>query len=691
MTRRHAWLLVACLAVAVALRVAAAQLAAAPPTRDELEYHRLALGLLEGDGYALEPGRPITHRPPLYPAFLAGVYAAAGPSPEAARHVQAVMHGGTTLLVAALGRVLFTAPVGLAAAALFAVHPALETVATLHRESLLVPLLTGCVLALVLAIRSGRLGWWALGGALAGLLALTNQVYLAFMPALVTLGLADRRVRARWRGLAVAAALVAALWLPWQAWTLAAGGGPEEQEFRYHALVFGHFPVLSGSFWWPVADMTALEGQRERARAYLAERAGAEAALPMTGRMTRARHELRERIGAQPLAWLGFVVNRGVLVAASPPPGSSWLRAAHPVLGAGAFALNAVFVALAAAVLIVARRRDAGAGPVLAAIVTVVGAHALLHGIRRYGYPLQPLWLVLGVGGCSMLAVAARPLLARVWYAVFTERPAGVGGRLAVGLVTAAYRRHIEESLFTGRGPTGLLADAVRAELCRRAYAAEAATRAALWRGAAGKAWHDLAHTRLADPEERAREFETVRGPLVAALEDMANAGRVTTVCEIGTGNGLFLEHLATRLGAVKRLVGLDLSEAQIRDNRARPADVRLEFVVADAAEWVDRHAEPHTGFVACETLEFLREDEMLRLLAHIRAHVPGGAVAVLAGSSLEQGTGAASVPRAATAFHHDYATLLRRAGFTVTRLHVARDRPYDRVTVVGVAAETAA
>lgn len=690
MTRR-AWLLAACLVAALALRVAAAQLSSAPLARDEIEYHRLALGLLEGSGYALEPDRPITHRPPLYPAFLAGVYAVAGPSPEAARHVQAVVHAGTTLLVAALGRVLFTPAVGLAAAALFAVHPALETVATLHRESLMVPLLTGCVLALVLGIRSGRLGWWALGGALAGLLALTNQVYFAFMPALVTLGLADRRVRARWRGLAVAAALALALWLPWQAWMLAAGAGPEEQQFRYHALVFGHFPVLSGSFWWPIADMTALEAQRAQARAYLAERDGAEAGVPMTERLARARREVRERIAEQPVAWVGFVVNRAVLVAASPPPGSSRLRAAHPALGAAAFAVNAAFVALAAAALLVARRRDAAAGPVLAAIVAVVGAHALLHGIRRYGYPLQPLWLVLGAGGCSLLAADARMRLARVWYAVFSERPAGVLGRLAVGLVPAAYRRRIEETLFTGRGPSGLLADAVRAELCRRAYAAQAPARAALWRGRAGKAWHDLAQARLADPAARAQEFETVRGPLVAALEDMVDAGRVSTVCELGTGNGLFLEHLATRLGAVKRLVGLDLNEAQIRDNRARPVDVRLEFVVADAAEWVDRHAEPHTVFVACETLEFLTEDEMLTLFARIRARVPGGAVAVLAGSSLQQETGAASTPRAATAFHHDYAALLRRAGFAVARLHVERDRPYDRVTVVGVAAETGA
>jgi hypothetical protein len=52
---------------------------------DERHYVRLATNLLEGHGFAWSPGEPTSIRPPLYPAFVAGIWNITGPG-----HLQAV-------------------------------------------------------------------------------------------------------------------------------------------------------------------------------------------------------------------------------------------------------------------------------------------------------------------------------------------------------------------------------------------------------------------------------------------------------------------------------------------------------------------------------------------------------------------------------------------------------------------------
>jgi len=69
---------------------------------DARGYHQIARNLLDGHGFSLQAGppyRPDSVRTPLYPAFVALVYAAAGPHPEAVVPVQAALDGLTALLV----------------------------------------------------------------------------------------------------------------------------------------------------------------------------------------------------------------------------------------------------------------------------------------------------------------------------------------------------------------------------------------------------------------------------------------------------------------------------------------------------------------------------------------------------------------------------------------------------------------
>lgn len=120
------WLL-ALLAVGLLARLAALACTSDLGIRivDEAHYHTLATSLVEGRGFAFENG-PTSIRPPLYPAFVAAVWAVTGTrSLQAVRAVQIGLALMTTLLVFGLGRDLFGQQAGLAAATLACFYPSL--------------------------------------------------------------------------------------------------------------------------------------------------------------------------------------------------------------------------------------------------------------------------------------------------------------------------------------------------------------------------------------------------------------------------------------------------------------------------------------------------------------------------------------------------------------------------------------
>ena len=179
---------------------------------DQHSYHALAQSLLAGDGYSFDrpwyplrdpPGTPTAHWSFLYPLFLSGVYAVAGPHPLAARLVQALIAGLlTTWLVFILGRRLFDERVGLLAAGLSAVYPyfVFHDAALMTEPFFIAAVLGSLILSLNLAAgldlaaspssppsqpgaagRRDLLEWLALGAVL-GAGALLRQTLLLWAP-----------------------------------------------------------------------------------------------------------------------------------------------------------------------------------------------------------------------------------------------------------------------------------------------------------------------------------------------------------------------------------------------------------------------------------------------------------------------------------------------------------------------------
>ena len=133
-------------------------------------------------------GHEVFYQAPLYPYFLAVVYAVAGPSAFAVRLVQAALGGASCVLLAAAGRRFFSRNVGLAAGLVLALYgPAIFFVGLVHKMAL--DLFFTTLLLYALASRRDadparaalRPLWLVLAGAALGCLALTRENALAWL------------------------------------------------------------------------------------------------------------------------------------------------------------------------------------------------------------------------------------------------------------------------------------------------------------------------------------------------------------------------------------------------------------------------------------------------------------------------------------------------------------------------------
>jgi len=90
------------------------------------------------------------------------------------------------------------------------------------------------------------------------------------------------------------------------------------------------------------------------------------------------------------------------------------------------------------------------------------------------------------------------------------------------------------------------------------------------------------------------------------------------TIVEIGTGNGNVLAYLESKFPKISRFIGIDLSEDQIKINKNRfEKEGNLEFVSADAFDWVASYGEPNMIFItSLGVLEYFTEERLTAFFA---------------------------------------------------------------------------
>ena len=174
-------------AVGILLRLGAVALSLhlhrSPVRGDAITYESLARSLASGQGYRHQ-GRTDNVRPPLYPFALSLLYRVTGPSPVAGTLLQTAFDAATIGVLAAFTWSLTGSVTGaLLAAGLFALWPgAILMTVVLYTEPLFTLLLLLAVGALIRLESEGRGRWVVATGLLFGLLGLTRQTTLYFLP-----------------------------------------------------------------------------------------------------------------------------------------------------------------------------------------------------------------------------------------------------------------------------------------------------------------------------------------------------------------------------------------------------------------------------------------------------------------------------------------------------------------------------
>ncbi len=189
-------------------------------------------------------------KPPLLPWLMRLATELLGDAHWAMRLPSVLLHVAVAATLFALARALFDPATGVTAALLYLTLPAVSVSSMLASTD--PPMMLGWALAslaLVHALRTGALAWWALAGAGLGLGLLGKYTAIAWVAGVALLVLFDPhwRPRVRGRGLVVAAAAALVVLAPNLVWN-AANGFPTVTHIGENAGLGGTPPPLGDRF-----------------------------------------------------------------------------------------------------------------------------------------------------------------------------------------------------------------------------------------------------------------------------------------------------------------------------------------------------------------------------------------------------------------------------------------------------------
>ena len=379
--RRIIPLLLLIFIAALSIRIITVEVFGRFPEKDALEYHTIAINQLEGFGHALESGKPTKLRSPVYPLFLAGIYAVLGPDYRNALYVQAVSN---VLLIFPLfwlgfrlsGEIL----VGVLATIFFAVHTSFEIVSRLYSENLVIIVALCFVFCIFYMIRRDSYYLAVLSGLLAGILGLIKPEYALIGFAMLFPGAIQPSLYRHRKQLAIVASVSLLIFGSWQLRNIALPDS-DHSVYRHgqNTVIGAYYPALSGTWWWPITDMEELERARDEARAFIFSRP-----------FEQSRQEIVAALIREPLGLVKLTLSRILILWASPPVGSSMIASVNQSLRWSAIVGQYLFVCCAFWMLIkVGREAPEVTGFVVMALYMTI-FYGILHAIRRYGYPFVP-------------------------------------------------------------------------------------------------------------------------------------------------------------------------------------------------------------------------------------------------------------------------------------------------------------
>jgi tetratricopeptide (TPR) repeat protein len=375
---------------------------------DALAYDEWAREIAGGDGL----GDRVFYQAPLYPYFLAAVYALAGHDLLVVRVVQALLGSAACALLVPTGTAFFSRRVGLLAGALLALAPlAVYFDGLLQKASLGLFLLASTLFLLSRVELHGRPRDWLFAGGALGLLILTRENSLVLLPVLLAWAVFRGRRGARpFAGVLALVAGAAAVLLPVASRNAAVGGelhlttsqlGPN--------LYIGNNPWANGTYAPLRFGRGSAEFERDDAFALAAEALGRE---PTPREVSR--YWIGEALGFvrdEPGRWLRLTGRKLLLAVNGTEHGDTedvYTRADGSVLLRVLLACGHFGVLLPFAVLgIVATRGDVRRHGLLLALLAAYGLSVVAFFVLdRYRFPLVPFAALYAAAG--LLAIRDR-------------------------------------------------------------------------------------------------------------------------------------------------------------------------------------------------------------------------------------------------------------------------------------------
>ncbi|MBF9034656.1 methyltransferase domain-containing protein [Rhodobacterales bacterium HKCCE2091] len=169
--------------------------------------------------------------------------------------------------------------------------------------------------------------------------------------------------------------------------------------------------------------------------------------------------------------------------------------------------------------------------------------------------------------------------------------------------------------------------------------------------------------------------------PIQGWLSEFAAEKPVSQLIEIGCGDGRALSLLADRVPDIPKLVGVDINEKIVaRDRETYDGNPRLDFVAADATEWLTTHAGPGSVLMSYGgVMEYIAPETISEWLVLLRDQGGLGALIVEPVDPAHDldNDPSSRIHGTEDSFSHNHRALLEAAGL--------RMRRYETVTWAGI------
>jgi len=197
-------------------------------TADASGYQSLAVNLLKSGRFSIDGVKPHFKRTPVYPVFMAVIYALFGIKPWAVLLAQIFMDGITLAVIFLLARLLFEEKTAVIAALIYAVEPTvIRQTATIGTDISGIFLFSVFLLFFIKSVKKDSLKLFAFSGLLLGICTLTRPVfqYVSLLAGIIIIlsGLKGG-FAAVIRKLAVFIIVFSVTLLPWHLRNLKSGG-----------------------------------------------------------------------------------------------------------------------------------------------------------------------------------------------------------------------------------------------------------------------------------------------------------------------------------------------------------------------------------------------------------------------------------------------------------------------------------